>query len=364
MPISKRPEIVAIAYIDGTLHLIDQRFIPERFEIFVCKTFQDVDFAIRDMVVRGAPAIGAAAAYGAVLAAKTFETQQLNTNDFFEQMNQALDKLNASRPTAVNLMWAISRMRVRLNEGQNAGIKAKEIANELLKEADQILKEDIEINHIMARHGNAIVRQGAVILTHCNTGALATGGYGTALGVIREAHYSGKNIFVYADETRPRLQGGRLTAWELVYEGIPAKLIPDSAAATLIRDGKIDLIMTGADRITLNGDTANKIGTFMLSVVAKVYKVPFYIVAPTSTLDFEMETGAEITIEERDAAEVTHIGNVRIAPEGIEVYNPAFDMTPGENISGIITEYGIIKPPYRENLIQLKKILKVRRENA
>lgn len=203
----------------------------------------------------------------------------------------------------------------------------------------------------MAKFGNEVIKENAVILTHCNTGALATVGYGTALGVIREAHYSGKNIFVYVDETRPRLQGSKLTAWELVQEGIPAKLIADSVAATLIRDGKIDVILVGADRIALNGDTANKIGTFMLSVIAKVYNVPFYVVAPTSTIDFEIESGKEIVIEERSPEEITHINGVRIAPEGIEVYNPAFDVTPHENITGIITEKGIIRPPFKENIL-------------
>jgi len=192
-------------------------------------------------------------------------------------------------------------------------------------------------------------------LTHCNAGALATAGFGTALGVIRQAHYSGKNIKVYADETRPRLQGAKLTAWELIQESIPTTLISDSVAPTLIRDGKIDVILVGADRIALNGDTANKIGTFMLSVVAKVYNVPFYVVAPVSTIDFDIDSGEEIVIEERNIEEVTHIDGMRIAPEGVKVYNPAFDVTPHENITGIITEKGIIRPPFRENILKLKE---------
>jgi methylthioribose-1-phosphate isomerase len=351
---AERKEIIAIDFIDGALYLIDQRHIPVRYEIFICNTYQEVDFAIRDMVVRGAPAIGAAAAYGAVLAARVLEKEHLPAEDYFKKMHEALEVLNASRPTAVNLMWAIARMREVLNTCGAKGTRPAGITEALLQEANHIRTEDVRTNKAMAKYGNTLIGHGATILTHCNSGALATAGYGTALGVIREAHFSGKDIFVYADETRPRLQGGRLTAWELVHDGIPAKLIPDSAAATLIRDGKIDLILTGADRITLNGDTANKIGTFMLSVIAKVYHVPFYIVAPTSTIDFEMETGAEIQIEERDASEVTHIGDVRIAPEGIDVYNPAFDVTPGENISGIVTEYGIIRPPYRETILAMK----------
>ncbi|HAS72850.1 MAG TPA: S-methyl-5-thioribose-1-phosphate isomerase, partial [Clostridiales bacterium UBA8960] len=206
----------------------------------------------------------------------------------------------------------------------------------------------------MAEYGNTLIGEGDTILTHCNTGALATVAYGTALGVIREAHFSGKNIKVFADETRPRLQGAKLTAWELMEEGIPSTLISDSVAATLLRDGKIDKIIVGADRIASNGDTANKIGTFMLSALAKVYGVPFYIAAPTTTIDFDMASGAEIEIEERDSEEVTHINGVRVAPEGMHVYNPAFDVTPNDNISAIITEKGIVYPPFDKNIPMLR----------
>lgn len=343
-------EIKTIEFKDDVLYLIDQRKLPTEYEIFQCKDFRDVDFAIHDMVVRGAPAIGATAAYGAVLAAKEF--LNLDKENFFHEMDKALEQLNNSRPTAVNLMWAIKKMRDLIEDNKELEVEA--IYNKIKEEADKIFNEDIETNKAMAKHGNEIIPQGATILTHCNTGALATVAYGTALGVVREAHYTGKDIFVYADETRPRLQGGKLTAWELVEEGIPAKLIADNVAATLIRDGKIDVILTGADRVANNGDSANKIGTFMLSVIAKAYDVPFYIVAPTTTIDFEMESGDGIEIEERSAEEVTHINGVRIAPEGIEVYNPAFDVTPWENITGIITEKGIIKPPYKENIMKLK----------
>lgn len=344
-------EIKTIEFKDDILYLIDQRKLPIAYEIFQCKTYRDVDFAIKDMVVRGAPAIGATAAYGVVLAAKEFLNEERES--FFSKMEEALNVLNNSRPTAVNLMWAIGRMRKVIEE--NKVLPVEEIYIKIREEADRIYEEDLETNKSIAKYGNEIIKDGATILTHCNTGALATVGYGTALGVIREAHYSGKKIFVYADETRPRLQGGRLTAWELVQEGIPAKLIADNVAATLIRDGKIDVILVGADRIASNGDTANKIGTFMLSVVAKVYNVPFYVVAPTSTIDFNIESGKEIEIEERDSSEVTHIEGLRIAPEGIEVYNPAFDVTPWENITGIITEKGIIRPPYKENIMRLKE---------
>ena len=249
-------------------------------------------------------------------------------------------------------MWAVKRMRGIISQNIEQDIQV--ICEKLKAEAHIMAKEDIKINKQMAKHGNEIVPQNATILTHCNTGALATVGYGTALGVIREAHNTGKNIFVYADETRPRLQGAKLTAWELMQEKIPAKLIPDNAAATLIRDGKIDMILVGADRIALNGDTANKIGTFMVSVIAKAYHVPFYIVAPTSTIDFEMETGGEIEIEERSSEEVTHIGGIQIMPDGIDVYNPAFDVTPNANITGIITEKGIVSKPFKENILKLK----------
>lgn len=345
-------KIVTMEFREDTLFLIDQRKLPMSYEKFLCKTYLEVDYAIKEMVVRGAPAIGVAAAYGVVLASRAL--LEKSKEEYLEGIEIALDYLNKSRPTAVNLMWAIRRMRKVFTENQEKS--QVDINWALLMEADMILAEDMAINKKMAENGNKIVKKNAVILTHCNTGALAATGGGTALGVIREAHYSGKDIFVYADETRPRLQGARLTAWELMQEGIPAKLIADNVAATLIRDGKIDMIMVGADRIALNGDTANKIGTFMLSVVAKVYNVPFYIVAPTSTIDYNMETGKEIVIEERDPKEVTHIENIRIAPEGIDVYNPAFDVTPNENITGIITEKGIFSAPFKESILLHKEV--------
>ncbi len=344
-------EIKTMEYKDDTLYLIDQRKLPLVYEVFQCKTYEDVDYAIKDMVVRGAPAIGAAAAYGVVLAAKQF--MNYSKEDYLNNLDMALNTLNKSRPTAVNLMWAVKRMRKVVEKHKDLDKEA--LYERLKEEADRIFNEDIETNRAMGKIGNTVIPENATILTHCNAGALATAGFGTALGVIREAHYSGKNIKVYADETRPRLQGARLTAWELTQEGIPTMLISDSVAPTLIRDGKIDVILVGADRIALNGDTANKIGTFMLSVVAKVYKVPFYVVAPVSTIDFDIESGEEIVIEERNMEEVTHIDGIRIAPEGVKVYNPAFDVTPHENITGIITEKGIIKPPFKENILKLKE---------
>lgn len=343
-------EIKTLEFKDEKLFLVDQRKLPNSYEIFVCETYKDVDFAIKDMVVRGAPAIGASGAYGVVLGAKEFKS--LDKDSFITKMKEVLEVLNVSRPTAVNLMWGIKRMRSVLED--NIELSPEEIYEKLKEEGNKIAKEDVEINKAMGKHGNTLVPQKATILTHCNAGALATVGFGTALGVIREAFYSGKDIFVYADETRPRLQGAKLTSWELVKEGISCNLIPDNVAATLMRDGKIDLIVVGADRIASNGDTANKIGTFMLSVVAKAYNVPMYIAAPISTIDFDIETGKDIVIEERDEKEVTHINGVQIAPEGVKVYNPSFDVTPNENITAIITEKGVIRPPFKENLSKLR----------
>ena len=343
--------ITTIEFKDGKLRLVDQRKLPGELSVFECQNFREVEFAIKDMIVRGAPVIGVAGAYGVVLAAKEYIS--LPHEEFLSQLNASAEILGNARPTAVNLMWAIKRMKGILEANRDRS--NQEIYEALVDEARIMEREDVETNQAIARYGNEIVPENATILTHCNTGALATVGYGTALGVIREAHYSGKNIKVFADETRPRLQGAKLTAWELVQEGIPATLIPDSVAPVLIRDGKIDLIIVGADRIAANGDTANKIGTYMLSQIAKDFGVPFYVAAPISTIDFDIKSGEEIVIEERDATEVTHISGVRIAPEGIKVYNPAFDVTPNANIAGIITEKGIIRQPYIENLARLRE---------
>ena len=339
-------EIKSLFFKDEMLYLIDQRKLPVQEEYFGCNNYRSVFDAIKDMVVRGAPAIGVAAAYGMVLAAKEFMIEE--PKQFYPNMNEAGNFLKKARPTAVNLGWAIDEMLKTVKNNQ--GKKPTEIYEMLLKKADLMASEDIKINKKMADYGNKIIPPKATILTHCNTGALATVGWGTALGVIRTAFYSGKDIFVYADETRPRLQGARLTAWELVKENIPAKLIADNVAATLMRDGKIDLILVGADRIAANGDTANKIGTFMLSVIAKVYNVPFYVVAPTSSFDIKIKTGDDIEIEERSSYEVKKVGNCIIAPKEIDVYNPAFDVTPAENITAIICEKGIIEKPFVKNI--------------
>lgn len=344
-----------LEYQDGRLHLIDQRLLPTTFEYFLCNTYRDVEFAIRDMVVRGAPAIGAAAAYGVLMAAKEHAAlfQPGDDKKFRSAIGQACSFLEASRPTAVNLRWALERMLELYDRSRWYSIDA--VLEGFKLEADAISLEDVATNRRISQIGNEIVPHKATILTHCNTGSLATAGWGTALGVIKEAHFSGKDIFVYADETRPRLQGARLTAWELQQSGIPFKLIADSVAATLIRDGNIDLVILGGDRVAANGDVCNKIGTFMLSALCKLYGVPFYSVVPVSTIDFTIASGLEIPIEERDASEVTHPGGVQVAPTGIEVYNPAFDVTPHQHITGIITEEGIIRPPYTEHIESIRK---------
>lgn len=322
----------SLEFKNDELILLDQRILPQKVEYLTFKTSEEVANAIKDMVVRGAPAIGGAAAYGVVLACK-------EAGDNKPLFDQKCEYLIQARPTAVNLSWAVNRMRTLPFDYQA-----------LLNEARLIEKEDVEMNRAIGKAGSAVVPQGATILTHCNTGALATCGWGTALGVIKQAYEDEKDIFVYADETRPRLQGARLTAFELKEAEIPFALIPDGAAASLIRDGKIDLVILGADRITAKGDVANKLGTFSLSVVCKHYGVPFYSAAPTSTIDLKTREGKDIEIEQRDGREVTEIEGVKIAPDGIAVYNPCFDVTPHQFITGIITEKGIIYPPFEENI--------------
>ncbi len=344
-------DIRSIEWTDGSLRLIDQRKLPAELAYYSCTDYREVEFAIRDMVVRGAPAIGAAAAYGVYLA--SLEFRDLSGGEFSTKLEEAAAFLEKARPTAVNLSWAVRRMMRRAVEEGEGDPGA--LCDILKEEADRILLQDIETNRRMARYGNELVPAKAGILTHCNTGALATAGWGTALGVIREAHTSGKEIFVYADETRPRLQGARLTAWELVQEGIPSRLIADNTAAFLMQQKKIDIILVGADRIAANGDTSNKIGTYMLAVSARHHDIPFYIVAPRSTIDFDIGSGEEIPIEERSSREVSHVEEVRIAPDRIAVYNPAFDVTPAELIEGIITEKGVLRPPYEESIASVRE---------
>lgn len=331
----------AVEFTDGCLKLIDQRQLPAKLEYVMCRTSEEVATAIRSMIVRGAPAIGGAAGYGVYLALK----ESGRNADLFHKLCLSL---RSARPTAVNLMWAVDRV---MKAAEDSGFNAETV----LVEARKIEAEDIAMNHQLSEIGVSVLRHGDTILTHCNAGALATCGWGTAIGVIKEAHCRGMDIKVFADETRPLLQGSRLTAWELQRFGVSVTLIPDSAAATLIRDGRIDAVILGADRIAANGDTANKLGTFMLSVIAKAYGVPFYSVAPTSTIDFNTASGEFIPIEERAADEVRKIAGISIAPEDIKVYNPAFDVTPHENITGIITEKGIIYPPFDLNIERIRK---------
>lgn len=324
------------------LILLDQRRLPSSMEYIRAKTVDDVYRAIKDMAVRGAPLIGSTAGYGVYFAAKESRSKE----EFLEKCAF----LVSARPTAVNLMWAVDRMKKTAFEYDFS-------LEKLLKEADRIKEEDIEANHALSIYGSSLLEKGSTVLTHCNAGALATSGWGTALGVIKQAFLDGRIKHVYADETRPRLQGARLTAFELVDFKIPSTLIPDSVAATLIRDKRIDAIIVGADRIALNGDTANKIGTFSLSVVAKAYGVPMYIAAPVSTIDFNRGSGKDIPIEERDKSEVIDPldNGMLIAPEGMDVYNPSFDVTLHENITAIITEKGIIEEPFEENIRKLKE---------
>lgn len=301
------------------------------------------------MIVRGAPAIGVSAAYGMVLGAAEYKGDDVE--GFIKHLEKVSELLKDTRPTAVNLFWAIERMlKVAYNNRQAS---VEDIKDLLLKEADRMAQEDVETNRRIGYFGQQLLQDGAVVLTHCNAGALATVGYGTALGVIRAAREAGKNISVYADETRPYLQGARLTAWELMEEGIPVTLITDSMAGYFMKKGIISAVIVGADRIAANGDVANKIGTYTLAVLAKENRVPFYVAAPLSTLDLSIESGDDIPIEERDEREVTHIGGVRIAPHGVKVANPAFDVTPNQYVTAIITDAGVVYPPYKQNLQKL-----------
>ncbi len=328
--------------------MIDQRKLPAQ-EIYVrCKTAKDVAKAITSMVIRGAPAIGVAAAMG--IAAGMKRSKSTGTRQFTVEFNQTCDLLAATRPTAVNLFWAIARMKQAFGAGALAGESPAELADRLRREADAIHDEDVAACRAIGDAGAAIVPAGARILTHCNAGALATAGYGTALGVIRSAFTQGKVAQVFADETRPFLQGARLTAWELIKDGIPTTVITDSMAGLLLRDQKIDLVVVGADRIAANGDVANKVGTYTLAMMAHAHGVPMYVAAPRSTIDLNTPDGTGIPIEERSAKEVTHVGGTQVVPDGATVWNPAFDVTPHRLISGIITEGGISRAPYEQSL--------------
>lgn len=333
------------------LDLLDQRLLPERVSYATYRDSRDVARAIADMVVRGAPAIGIAAAYGLVLGARQAARSVKGDDSFRASLREMSDLLKAARPTAVNLAWAVDRVLSRgmaaLSQG---GIEEALAAME--QEAAAIEREDIEGNMAIGRHGAALILPGSAVLTHCNAGALATGGFGTALGVVRQAWKEGKIRMVYADETRPFLQGARLTAWELMQDGIPVTLIVDSAAGYLMSRGNVDAVIVGADRIARNGDVANKIGTYSLACLAATHAIPFYVAAPFSTVDLATPSGDRIPIEERNEDEVRTVMGKGIAPKDVKVWNPAFDVTPAKLVTAIITEKGVITPPFEENLVK------------
>jgi methylthioribose-1-phosphate isomerase len=334
--------IAPIRWQDGRLVLLDQRRLPGELVERAHADWREVADAIRTLAVRGAPAIGVAAAFGVALAARA--SRAGDWDGVAAELDEAIAGLAATRPTAVNLFWALDRMRGTI--AASRGVARGALADRLVAEAQAILDEDLAANRAMGAHGAALVPAGARILTHCNAGALATAGYGTAVGVIRAAQERGLVKLVWVDETRPVMQGSRLTAWEMVQEGIPHRLISDVAAAFVMRRGEVDLVVTGADRIAANGDTANKIGTYGLAVLARHHGIPFYVAAPMSTVDPSIASGAEIVIEERDAAEVRGVAGYQTAPAESPVFNPAFDVTPAELIAAIITERGVFRPPY------------------
>lgn len=333
--------VPTVEWKDGAVRLLDQSRLPESVEFLDCREYQAVARAIVELKVRGAPAIGVTAAMGVALGAQSVKAT--SWNEFETGVLFICSQLAATRPTAVNLFWAIERMKRRLVELRSQPIASIKAA--LITESQAILDEDIALCKAIGRHGAELIKDGQTVLTHCNAGALATAGYGTALGVIRAAWEQGKQIRVIADETRPVLQGSRLTAWELMQDKIPVTLITDNMAGALMRNGSINLCVVGADRIAANGDVANKIGTYSVAVLAKAHKIPFYVAAPYSTIDLKTKSGDEIPIEQRNPTEVTSVhGGHPIAPAGVAVYNPAFDVTPAEYITGIITERGVFPP--------------------
>jgi len=343
--------IRTIFWKNNTVVLIDQNGLPLVEKYVVCKSFKEIIACIKDLTVRGAPAIGVAAAMGAALGA--LHLPALSQEKFRQKFFAICDEIADARPTARNLFWALERMK-KVVEGTDAADQQR-LIKKLISEARLICAEDIEINKQMGKNGSPLFADGDNILTHCNAGALATAGYGTALGVIRAAHAEGKKLHVYVDETRPVLQGARLTAWEMKKEKIPHTLITDNMAGFLMQQGKIDKIIVGADRITANGDAANKIGTYSLAVLAKAHGIPFYIAAPLSTIDVSLKTGKAIPIEERKSEEVTTFRGTRSAPERTKVYNPAFDVTPARLISAIITEKGILRKPFHSAMVRAFK---------
>lgn len=339
----------SITWLGDRLRLLDQRVLPHQTTYLEYTDYQAVAEAIRDMVVRGAPAIGAAAAYGLALAAH--HRKSTNVAALKNELEDAARVLAASRPTAVNLFHAIDRVMNKALAFDGDDVEA--LAALIEAEAEAIAAEDVAINRAIGQHALPLIPENATIIHHCNTGALATVDYGTALGIIRAAHEAGKSPQVLVDETRPRLQGARLTAWELQQLGIPHRVIADSAAAFFMQREKVDLCVVGCDRVAANGDTANKIGTFMLALAARAHNIPFYVAAPSTTIDFNTPNGDAIEIEERAPEEITHVNGHRITPEGTRVANPAFDVTPAQYITAIITEHGIVEPPFDENLLRM-----------
>jgi methylthioribose-1-phosphate isomerase len=337
-----------IAWQEDDIIMVDQRKLPATEVYVTCRSVNDVAKAIKTMVIRGAPAIGVCAAMGLALGAA--RSKATGTKQFTTEFQRNCDQLAETRPTAVNLFWAIERMKRAFSEGALAGESVDQLKARLRATADRLHDDDVASCRAIGAHGAALVPQDANILTHCNAGALATAGYGTALGVIRGAVEAGRNVRVLADETRPFLQGARLTAWELIKDGIDTTVITDNMAGSIMRKGDVDLVVVGADRIAANGDTANKIGTYSVAVLAREHGIPFYVAAPWSTIDLSTSDGDAIPIEERNAREVTHVGSNQLAPEGAHIRNPSFDVTPAKYITAIITEKGVYRAPFEESL--------------
>jgi methylthioribose-1-phosphate isomerase len=350
-PRKEPPEqmIKTIEWTDEGISMLDQRLLPTEEKYLMLRSYEEVAEAIKKMVVRGAPAIGVSAAMGLALgASQSVGTSVADLEDDFDYMCKVMSE---TRPTAVNLFWAIERMRARVRKEKLTTQDPQVIKERLVEEALSIFREDIEANRALGKFGGELLSDGDTVLTHCNAGALATvGDYGTALGVVRGAIDAGKHIAVIADETRPFLQGLRLTAWELAKDNIPVTVITDNMAGHIMKSGKINAVVVGADRIAANGDAANKIGTYMVAVLARKHDIPFYVAAPISTLDLSLKSGDEIPIEERDRKEVTHIKEHQLAPDGVDVQNPAFDVTPNDLITAIVTDRGVARPPYVESL--------------
>jgi methylthioribose-1-phosphate isomerase len=341
--------IKTLEWTDDGVRFIDQTKLPTQEVYVTCKTYEEVADAIKTMIVRGAPAIGVAAGMGIALGMRDAKAETLD--ELAPQFDEICKVIGATRPTAVNLFWAIRRMQDKFAQLRDRPVA--EIKHEIVDEAKRMHAEDIAANEAMGKHGAVLLPARGGVLTHCNAGALATAGYGTALGVIRAAVESGKELHVFADETRPFLQGSRLTAWELMKDNIPTTLISDNMAGAIMRQGKIHAVVVGADRIAANGDVANKIGTYTVAILAKEHGIPFYVAAPTSTVDLATPDGSKIPIEQRAATEVTHMAGRQIAPDGVGVENPAFDVTPHEYVSAIITERGVARAPYTESLKRL-----------